>query len=237
MKMNNRTIIILISIGILYLAITLVVDFQTIFKSEKTTILGVGSDQISRYYIYLYDIPTGAITTIASNEYGLFNPSIYGGKVVYTSYANGNADIYLYDIEKGATKQITSNPYNQDLARIYGDVIVWDDSRSEHEKDSRATNRQDVYLYNLSSGVESALIKSRLPDRFPDIYGNKIVSEIYLKGTYGNIYVYDLSTQNLEEITSEPKGHNRPHIYGDKVVYYPLDELISTYMTYPPESP
>jgi len=221
---TDKKIIILIFIGILYLGITSVVDISTIFKGEgKPTILGVRSDQISNYYIYMYDISTGKITTIASNKAGLFNPSIYNNRVVYTSYENGNADIYLYDIETGETRQITSDPYDQDSARIYKDIIVWDDSRSGHEKGSRVTNKQDVYMYDLRKGVESPLIKTRLPDRFPDIYENTIASEIYLKGIYGNVYVYDPLSNKLDEITSEPRGHERPRIYKNRIVWYTLD--------------
>lgn len=223
-RMDKRTRIILIAIGILYLIVTSMVDFSTFFKrGEETTVLGVKSDQISRYYVYMYDISTGKVTTIASNEEGLFKPSIYDNRVVYTSYENGNGDIYMYDIATGETKQITSDPYDQDVARIYGDAIVWDDSRSEHAKGSRATDRQDVYMYNLSGGVESSVIRTRLPDRFPDIYENSILVEIYLEGAYGNIYVYDLLANNLEGITSEPFGHDQPRIYKDKIVWYTLD--------------
>ncbi|RLI89965.1 MAG: hypothetical protein DRO62_00340 [Candidatus Altiarchaeales archaeon] len=221
---TDRMIIILISIGILYLVITSVVDVSTIFKKRENvtepTVLGIKSDQIGNYYIYMYDILTKETTTIASNKAGLFNPFIYKNKVVYTSYQNGNGDIYLYNIDSGETKEITSNPYNQDLARIYGDIIVWDDSRSEYEKGSRVTNKQDIYMYDLNKGVESAVIKTGLPDRFPDIYGDIIVAEIYLRGIYGNVYIYNITSGELKGVTSNPTGHEHIRIYKNKIVWY-----------------
>jgi beta propeller repeat protein len=227
-KMNtNKKIVILISVGILYLIVTSMVDIPSIFESKENltgpTILGVSSDQISSYHIYLYDISAGRMTTIASNSAILLNPSIYEDRVVYTSYENGNGDIYMYDISTGETKQITSDPYDQDSARIYEDVIVWDDSRSEHEKGSRVTDKRDIYMYDLGTGVESLLIKTNLPDRLPDIYGDVVVYEVYLKGIYGNVNLYRLSTGRSEEITSKLSGHEYIRIHKDKIVWYSTD--------------
>ncbi len=228
--MENRTIIILIFAGIFYLVVTAVVDFSTIFgdEEEEPIVLGVGSSQISNYYIYMFDLSTRKLTTVASNKKGLFNPAIYDNTVVYTSYEEDNGDIFVYDILSGETEQLTSDPYNQDMARIYEDIVVWDDSRIGRETDSRALNKQDVYMFNLSSGIELPLIKTRLPDRYPDIYGDTVVSEIYIQGAYGNVYVGYLSPPTLKEITSDHVGNERPRIYANKVVYY----AVKTYDIY-----
>lgn len=224
---TNKVAVILILIGVLYLIITSLVDVSTIFTGgdEKENVTGmsiidVSSDQISDYHIYLYDTSTRKISTIASNKAGLFNPAIYDNRVVYTSYENGNGDIYYYNIDTDSVKQITSDPYEQDLAKIYGDIIVWDDSRSGYVEGSRFLDKQDIYMYDLNSGIESAIIKTGVPDRSPDVYADIITCEVYLKGIHGNVYFYNMTSDELKEVTTGLNGHERVKIHENRLVWY-----------------
>ena len=233
---KNRMIFALILLGIAYLLVTSVVDMSPSTPlqnesdgTEKPIFSGIDSSKITDYYIYLYDISTGNITTVVSSKSILINPSIDNNRVVYTSYQNGNADIYLYDIETKETKQITFDPYEQDMARIHGDNIVWHDARNAHTEGSRVINEHDIYRYDLSTGKEDAVIRSGVPDRRPDVYGDLIIAEIYLRGMYGNIYAYNISSGELKPITSELQGHEQNRIYGNLLVWY-HNSLLQVYM-------
>jgi len=231
MMVRKKIIMILILLGIAYIGITSVVDLSQIIipssgvMDENTTVpvfLGVDSKQISDYYIYMYDIPTGGITTIASNKAGLFSPSIDDNKVVYISYSDNGPDIHVFDILSGEIKQITSDPYGQDRPQIYKNRVVWEDERSKYADGSRVTNVLDIYMHDLTTDEEMPLITTQLKEMLPEIYGDMVVCEIYSDVAYERIYSYNISSKELREITSSQMMMGAPKIYMNTVVWTTL---------------
>lgn len=84
--------------------------------------------------------------------------------------------------------------------KIYGDRIVWYDYRDGWDT---------VILYDISTSTEEEIGYGG----FPDIYGDRIV---WAK-LYHGIWMYDISTLNIMQLTNRPSGD--PAIFDTKIVY------------------
>jgi len=92
--------------------------------SDEMSINGINTAQES--ITTASNITETQITTNASDQY---SPVIYGNKIVWQDYRNGNWDIYIYDLSTKKETQITTNTSDQYSPAIYGDRIVWVDYR------------------------------------------------------------------------------------------------------------
>ena len=94
---------------------------------------------------------------------------------------------------------------------INGDKIVWIDSRSGEDK-------WDVYLYNLTSGEETAICTNPARQAQPWIWGNTVV---WADGRNKNwdIYTYDLSTKTERAVTINSANQGYPTIYNNYVAW------------------
>ncbi len=116
--------------------------------------------------IYMYDLgPDGIygtaddigevqITTNPAHQggnccVGDYGPNIYGTRIVYEDWRNGNADIYMYDLgpdgiygtaDDSGEVQITTDTADQGNPAIHGNKIVWFDWRN---------GNGDIYMYDL----------------------------------------------------------------------------------------
>lgn len=172
-----------------------------------------------------------------------FYPAIFGNKIVWTDYRNGNSDIYMYDLgpdgeydtgDDGGEHQITDEPESQGSPAIYENKIVytWDN-------DPGLGSENDIYMYDLSmdsdgDGTPNYLEDPRLSpdpaetqitsgpasDGQPDIYGDKIVFRRMPSGQKDEIFMYDLTTGNEFQLTDEDDpSPNNPRIFGNIVVW------------------
>jgi beta propeller repeat protein len=154
------------------------------------------------------------ITTSGSAE----SPSIYGDRIVWRDWRNGNRDdgpfnIYMYNISTQKETQITTSG-SAGGPSIYGDRIVWRDWRNGY-RDS-LEEESDVYMYDLSTHKEIRITNRTIFfDSFfgfgPCISGNRIL--------YGRTYdycIYDISTQKETHIDDMPI--NNPAFFGNIIV-------------------
>ncbi|MFC1712143.1 PKD domain-containing protein [Candidatus Poribacteria bacterium] len=102
--------------------------------------------------------------------------------------------------------RITTDPASQRAPVIYGDKIVWHDKRDE-----------DIYMYDLSTGMETQITTGPEGQQVPAIYGDKIVWED--SRSNWDIYMYDLSTGTEIRITTDPASQYSPAIYEDKIIW------------------
>ncbi|MFC1624616.1 putative Ig domain-containing protein, partial [Candidatus Omnitrophota bacterium] len=102
--------------------------------------------------------------------------------------------------------RITPDPYDPGSPDIYGDKIVWRDLRNGYN---------DIYMYDLSTSLETNITNDFLRQYRPAIYENKIV---WVRSN--DIYMYDLSISQKTQITSDSYSQNCPTIYGDKIVWH-----------------
>ena len=172
--------------------------------------------------VYMYDLSTDSETPIClhSDHYqpsfsGGKYVSIYEDKIVWHDWRSGNADVYMYDLSTGVETQITTNTSDQGFPDIYEDKIVWEDNRNSPSPLDPDTETKDIYMYDLSTGVESAVsMDPESLERLPAIYGDKIV---WCKGS--DIYMYDLSTGTETPICTRPGFNVFPDIHGYRIVY------------------
>jgi beta propeller repeat protein len=109
--------------------------------------------------IYAYNLSTGVerrlTNTPAVQEY---MPDISGTKVVFFSTAG---DVWVHDLATGATTPLPLGAGAQFFARISGDRVVYQESN-------------DIFVYDLRSGVISRLTNDGVADAFPDIDGTLV---------------------------------------------------------------
>ncbi|HEX3013775.1 MAG TPA: hypothetical protein VHO92_05835, partial [Methanobacterium sp.] len=96
--------------------------------------------------------------------------------------------------------------------------IVWEYQRS---------GNYDIYMYDLSTKKELQITSSPDDQRYPAIYGNRIVWEDNGGQDDGytshGIYMYDISTKKKMKISATGSAYN-PAIYGNKIVWqYAID--------------
>ncbi|WP_410509651.1 PKD domain-containing protein [Methanosarcina hadiensis] len=131
-----------------------------IFTNQTSVITTINSSYISRLDIYdnitvweesgnvyMCDLASGKKTQITNNG-DTYEPAIYGKRIVYTE-GRLYGDIYTYDISTAKKTRITTS--NAAFSpSIYEDKILYADSR-----DSEYSEARDLYLYDLSSTVQS----------------------------------------------------------------------------------
>lgn len=239
MMARKKVVIALIVMGIAYVGVTGIFDLTPIIMPDVRLIdynvtgpvfLGVELNRVTDYHIYMYDISNGKISTLVSNKEGLFSPAIDGDNVAYISYSGGNPDIHVINIPTKEIKHLTSDPYQQDYPHIHENRVVWEDERSKYAEGSRVTNTLDVYMYDLNTDEEKPIITTQGKERFPSIYGDIVVCEVYSDLACEKIYFYDLSTGELTEIASNSLVMGPPHVYKNTVVWASLvegDEILT----------
>jgi len=194
--------------------------------------------------IWLYDISTNEHTCLATNN--VFFPKIYGDKIAYLATGPtwfDNMRILVYDLETGETEQAAFINYQEQhpTFNIWEDIVVWDENRD---------GQWSIYWCNLTEKVEKKIDTSGLPPKFrylqfyqvdhrPDIDDGKVVWERQVRGWnyqsvlpagwISDIYMYDLQTGRITQITDEgpnillsfhPGGPSRPRIFGDKIIHH-----------------
>ena len=111
--------------------------------------------------------------------------------------------------------QITNNNTDDYVPMIHGNYVVW------IEYDG---NDQEIFLYDIATGITSQITNNDITDGAGDIYGDKIVWTGWEKsydGSWGaEIYLYDISTGITTEITNDVYDDWSPKIDGNKVVWY-----------------
>jgi beta propeller repeat protein len=158
----------------------------------------------------MYDLSTSKETQITTNESQQDYPAIYGDKIVWQDYRNGNSswsktDIYMYNLSTSTETQITTSGSASD-PKIYGDRIVY-------------VNGSQIYMYDLSTSKETKVTayESTRQDN-PAIYGDRIVW-VDERNRNVDIYMYNISTHTETQITSNKSGLSYPAIYGDRIVW------------------
>lgn len=163
---------------------------------------------------YTVKAQSNPFTKITDDQMPQYNPAIDGDYVVYQDRRNGGVDdIYLYNIATGEEINLTSNKNIQSVnPDISGDRIVWQEYRN---------GSWDIYYYNISRPDLGAYPMIDFPgnQENPRIYKNLLVWEDDQGGNSYDIFMYDLSTGDLTQITDEDFNQYHPDIYGNYIVY------------------
>lgn len=166
--------------------------------------------------IFHYDLSDNIITQIESENQDVNEPKIYDNKMVWRS----KGDVYYYDLNANRKIKVTNDEVMlYAYPAIYKDYIVWSDRR--HDDDPRDDiEKEDIYLYDISTGEERRITYSLTWKSDPDIYGNKISWDDYnLSNDFWSIKIYDLLTTGEFEIEG---GAGR--LWDDKIVYKNIND-------------
>jgi beta propeller repeat protein/parallel beta-helix repeat protein len=164
------------------------------FKNDYVTGAGV---KYGRYVVYsggtgvicLYDVFTSQERRIMTTNFTSgSNLNFYGNNIVWFNTQNGiSGDVYSYNIETGIERRITPvtiNSVNAYTPGIYEDKIVYCDDRN---------GNMDIWLYDLSTGIETQITYNTEDQRRPNIYGDIIVW-YDLHDWKFNVYMYNITT-------------------------------------------
>ncbi|MFZ2498475.1 PGF-pre-PGF domain-containing protein [Methanosarcina sp.] len=173
----------------------------------------------------------GTETQINTNEAAQESPDIYGNRIVWMDnrngggsdeygQPNGNWDIYMYDLSTSNENKITINESTQMEPAIYGNRIVWADNRNGGSRDEygQPNGNWDIYMYDISTSIETQITTNNSTQWKPAIYENKIVWQDERNGNH-DIYIYDLKTSTENSISVNEANQSDPAIYGDSIVW------------------
>jgi beta propeller repeat protein len=140
-----------------------------------------------------------------------------------------SSEIYTENSEQETDTgiQITFDTSNQVNPQIYKNIIVWEDSRNE-DGDGLNGDNTDIYGYDLLTNKEFPICTNGSAQKHPKISGDKVVWEDWrndpdddVGGNYFNcdIYLYDLTTKEEKQITTDPSDQYHPDIFENIIVW------------------
>jgi beta propeller repeat protein len=131
--------------------------------------------------IYARDLGGGpAIRLTETADTDELDPAVSGSRVVYSRrYADGGCQIFMTDVVTRMTRQITSGPGCFSRPDIDGDTIVYDNNPS---------GDQDVYVYNLATGIEHRVVLAGV-QRNAHVSGDWLSAEKIAQLPYPNLDV------------------------------------------------
>ncbi|MBF0384477.1 MAG: hypothetical protein HQL27_01270 [Candidatus Omnitrophica bacterium] len=117
---------------------------------------------------------------------------------------------YLILSDNDPPVQITTDPHFQQKPAISGDLVVWEDQRN---------GNNDIYFYDLTSGIETQITDEFAYQGTPDIDGDYIVWEDMRNGNR-DVYLYNVVTQTEMAVTHDSSHQYAPKISGDTIVWH-----------------
>jgi len=181
---------------------------EMIKLSESSRIDNGGTVDLEGYLI-MKIVGSGSESMVTSDPSDQLRAAVYGEKIVWGDYRNGQPDIYMYDLNSNIETQITSVPSTEYYPDIYQNLIVWQDSRN---------GNNDIYMYDLETETETQVTINSAFQNSPRIHGNIIVWQDYRNGNW-DIYMFDIETETETQVTNHPATQSRPAIYVDKIVW------------------
>ena len=142
-------------------------------------------------------------------------PAIWGDWIVWEDDRDSDQfQIFAYNVISGEERVIRNNSVsgNAYSPRISGNTIVWQDER---------WGNNDIYSYNLSSGIETQRTSLLTDQSFPAINGTTIVWQDDRSGTSYDIYKLNITIGTESLVTPDTPFSNQIHpaISGDKIIW------------------
>jgi beta propeller repeat protein len=169
-------------------------------------------DQNGEWDIYLYNITSGDQVQITNDSADQVYPVVYGERIIWVDLRNDTSDIYIYNINSGLKTRISNISGTYRSPSLNNDYIVWEDDGGPHSL---------IYLYQIST-LKILSLDTGIQDSSPTDprIGNDIIIWLdRIDSGYSNIFLYNISTGNVFEVTNTLVDHNTPDISGDRIVW------------------
>lgn len=160
--------------------------------------------------IYMYDTSTGTVAPVSAEPGKQATPDIDGDWVTWLDNRGGDYvggkptknDIYAKNIVTGEEIRVTADEGKtiQGSPKISGNRIIY----SEETED--LSGRDDIKIYDLSTGLARTLYSGEGVDRRPFIEGDKAVWEACKDGIDRcRIWLHDLATGISQPVSASPE--------------------------------
>lgn len=167
--------------------------------------------------IYSYNLVTTTETPLAVGPVNQLYNAISGNKVVWLNNNSQISDysIYVYDLSNDTTTRLFSRTRAIQNVSFFEDKILWMDWRYYNY----ANNNFDIFMYNLTSSVETQITTAANAQDYPAGSGSTIVWHDKRNGTDWNIWAYNLSNSTDRSVSIAPGTQAYPAAYGNKIVW------------------
>lgn len=198
---------------------------------------GPGSFEIDWTDIYMKNLLTNQEELVTSRNGSQQAPVIRDNKIAWVNYrdleindstAYVEGDIYVKDLSNGQEIRVTTDPANQGIISwwwpdgmqvfepaIYQDKILWVDDRNRNGSEGMESNT-DIYMKDLSNGIEKQLSSSPKDQVSPAIYGDYAIWHEGNRYSSENIVVTNLANDNQKRINASSYYSD---IYNNTIVW------------------
>ena len=101
---------------------------------------------------------------------------------------------------------------------IDGNIVVWEDMRNATQDIQGWWHNPDIYMKNLSTGVEGPVCTNTSDQYNPVVSGNRIFWQDFRNGNW-DIYMKDLSTGAESRLTTNTAYQSWPSVSGNFLVW------------------
>ena len=182
--------------------------------------------------VFLLNLHTGESGAITTEPAQRRNLQISGSRLLWWEAAyeqdgqQAYSALYVYDIEEEEKVKVGNSPRGWRWSSISGELVVWSDNRhsplmgtSKVGCQNCPQNRFDIYLRDLSTGEERALVETGFLNSSPSIHGQRVVWQQYHENGGSHIMLLDLETGLTRTIAPGGKTSASPRISGSYVVW------------------
>ncbi len=142
-------------------------------------------------------------------------------------------DLYGYDLASGTEYPIALAPGAQYSPALFRNRVVWQDNRNSPAINQPLAgcgncpeNRFDIYLFDFETGISQVLVENEWLKANPAIYEDTVVWVEYhplaesdpLFGL-ADLYLVDLQSNKIQQITATPDSENAPLLAGNRLVW------------------
>ena len=181
--------------------------------------------------VFLYNLETKELKQLTRNTAAQRNPRLWQNYVVWednredkTKDYYGIWNIYLYDLGSGEETRITTGESDHINPRIRDGKIVWQDNRANTGNKYRGCENcpeynWDIYLYDISAGVEQAVATGPTMECEPDVSGGLVVWTEYRDLNNADILMKDLDTGKVTKVAGNTFHQWQPRVDNGYVVW------------------
>jgi len=179
----------------------------------------IGSDS----EVFLYDIAAGGpAVNISDNTFADRAPELDGGNVVWAGGDDVNfLEIYLHRAGIG-TERLTFDAQPDERPQISGNNVVW-----QHRDGAADGADHEIYLYQIDTGLITAVTENTVEDRDPQVSGDNVVWTGF-DGTDNEIFYYNVAFGGAPNpavflnLSNNAVLDEHPRVSGDRVVWSSL---------------